>query len=155
LSYRQNFFTLEFSVFRYLPVRETHVYYRIPEIDKSWMPADATNTASYTDLPPGHYHFEVRAEDGVSEGKTETLSIVIAPPFWQTWWFRVAAVVVLAGLVYWIVRRRFAAIRAQGALKQQIVEAEMMALRAQMNPHFIFNCINSIDAMIQSNDKYH
>lgn len=40
-------------------------------------------------------------------------------------------------------------------MKQKIAETEMMALRAQMNPHFIFNCINSIDAMIQSNDKYH
>ena len=40
-------------------------------------------------------------------------------------------------------------------MKQQIAETEMMALRAQMNPHFIFNCINSIDALIQCNDKYH
>jgi len=39
-------------------------------------------------------------------------------------------------------------------MKQQIANTEMMALRAQMNPHFIFNCINSIDALIQSNDKY-
>ena len=39
-------------------------------------------------------------------------------------------------------------------MKQKIAETEMMALRAQMNPHFIFNCINSIDALIQSNDKY-
>ena len=37
---------------------------------------------------------------------------------------------------------------------QKIAETEMTALRAQMNPHFIFNCINSIDAFIQSNDKY-
>ncbi len=39
-------------------------------------------------------------------------------------------------------------------LKKEIAETEMMALRAQMNPHFIFNCINSIDSLIQSNDKY-
>src|ERR1700759_359243 len=39
-------------------------------------------------------------------------------------------------------------------MKQRIVRTEMMALQAQMNPHFIFNCINGIDALIQSNDKY-
>lgn len=155
LTHQQNFLTLEFSDFRFMPVRETHLFYRIPEIDKNWVLADATNTASYTDLPPGRYSFEVKAADGVSEGKVETFRIAIAPPFWQTWWFRLGIVVALAGAVYLFLRRRVAAVRTQEALKQQIAEAEMSALRAQMNPHFIFNCINSIDAMIQSNDKYH
>jgi ligand-binding sensor domain-containing protein len=155
LTYRQNFLTLEFSVFLFMPVRETHLFYRIPEINKNWTLADATHTASYSDLPPGRYSFEVRAEDGVSEGRVETLQIAIAPPFWQTWWFRAALVVALAGAVALVMRRRVATVRTQEAFKQQIAEAEMMALRAQMNPHFIFNCINSIDAMIQSNDKYH
>jgi Histidine kinase/7TMR-DISM extracellular 2 len=41
------------------------------------------------------------------------------------------------------------------ALKQQIAETEIIALKAQMNPHFMFNCLNSIDSFIQTNDKYH
>ena len=41
----------------------------------------------------------------------------------------------------------------QAELKQQIAETEMMALRAQMNPHFIFNCLNSIDNLIQVDEK--
>lgn len=155
LTYKQNFLTLEFSAFLFMPVRETHLFYRIPEINKNWTLADASNTASYSDLPPGRYSFEVRAEDGVSEAKVETMRISIAPPFWQTWWFRVAVVLALAGAVALLMKRRVAAVRTQEGFKQQIAEAEMMALRAQMNPHFIFNCINSIDAMIQSNDKYH
>src|SRR6185436_14396597 len=61
----------------------------------------------------------------------------------------------IAGITTWLVRRRIAAIRNEADLKHRIAETEMMALRAQMNPHFIFNCINSIDALIQSNDKYH
>ena len=49
---------------------------------------------------------------------------------------------------------RIASVKKQSRLKQKLSETEMIALRAQMNPHFIFNCINSIDALIQSNDKY-
>ncbi|WP_315824407.1 sensor histidine kinase [Paraflavitalea speifideaquila] len=52
-------------------------------------------------------------------------------------------------------KRRIRNIRHVAEMKQKIAETEMMALRAQMNPHFVFNCINSIDALIQSNDKYH
>lgn len=44
--------------------------------------------------------------------------------------------------------------RIESDLKQKVTETEIAALKAQMNPHFIFNCINSIDAFIQSNDKY-
>jgi LytS/YehU family sensor histidine kinase len=65
----------------------------------------------------------------------------------------VTASVVL--ITYWIVRKRIRSIRYEAGLKQKIAETEMMALRAQMNPHFIFNCINSIDSLIQDNDKYH
>ncbi len=57
-------------------------------------------------------------------------------------------------LCWWLIRRRIKQIRHEVSLQQKISTTEMMALRAQMNPHFIFNCINSIDALIQSNDKY-
>ena len=43
----------------------------------------------------------------------------------------------------------------ESLLKQNITETQMQVLRSQMNPHFIFNSLNSIDAFIQSNDKYH
>jgi len=55
---------------------------------------------------------------------------------------------------YGIVQKRIKSIQYDASLKQKIAETEMMALRAQMNPHFIFNCINSIDALIQTNSKY-
>jgi len=62
--------------------------------------------------------------------------------------------VVLGLLGYVVIRKRIQSIRHEADLKHQIAQTEMMALRSQMNPHFIFNCINSIDGMIQSNDKY-
>jgi LytS/YehU family sensor histidine kinase len=61
---------------------------------------------------------------------------------------------VIIATTLWLVRRRVATVRYEASLKQKIAETEMMALRAQMNPHFIFNSLNSIDALIYSDDKY-
>jgi LytS/YehU family sensor histidine kinase len=83
-----------------------------------------------------------------------TFSFTIAVPWWQTLWFRVLAILIMGGFIVFCVRKGIKSIRHESELKQKIAETEMMALRAQMNPHFIFNCINSIDALIQSNDKY-
>jgi sensor histidine kinase YesM len=75
------------------------------------------------------------------------------PPFWQTWWFRTLCISFVAFLAYWFFRKRIKNIRHQAEMKHKIAETEMMALRAQMNPHFIFNCLNAIDNMIQINQK--
>ena len=59
----------------------------------------------------------------------------------------------IALFVYIVFKRRVSAVKKEAALKQKIAETEMMAMRAQMNPHFIFNCISSIDNFILDNDK--
>jgi hypothetical protein len=117
--------------------------------------AGALRFARYTSLPPGRYVFEVMAEDGNIPSRAAPFQFVISPPFWRTWWFMTSVVAIVALAAWWLLRRRFRTIRREIALKQQIYDTEMKAIRAQMNPHFIFNSINSIDALIQSNDKYH
>jgi LytS/YehU family sensor histidine kinase len=56
-------------------------------------------------------------------------------------------------IVFAIIKSRIKAIRHESEMKQKIAGTEMMALRAQMNPHFIFNCLNSIDNLIQTDQK--
>jgi ligand-binding sensor domain-containing protein len=154
LSYKENFFTVEFAALNFSGLQQTNYYYRLGGIDKDWVNGETKRFANYTDLQPGEYIFEVKAENGTSIGETTSFKIIIAPPFWKTTWFSVLILLLAAALVYFLFRRRIAGIRHEAAMKQKIAETEMMALRAQMNPHFIFNCINSIDALIQSNDKY-
>jgi len=155
LGYRQNFLTIEFASLRFANSRQVTYQYRLSGVDRDWVNADPSGTAGYTNLSPGNYLFQVRADDGSRQGSITNFSFYIAPPFWQTWWFRTAVLLSVAYLIYLFVRRRIGVIRHEAALQRQIAETEIMALRAQMNPHFIFNCINSIDALIQSNDKYH
>jgi ligand-binding sensor domain-containing protein/two-component sensor histidine kinase len=155
LTFRQNFLTIEFATLRFSYIRQIKYYYRLSGIDKNWVDAGALRFARYTSLPPGRYVFEVMAEDGNIPSRAAPFQFVISPPFWRTWWFMTSVVAIVALAAWWLLRRRFRTIRREIALKQQIYDTEMKAIRAQMNPHFIFNSINSIDALIQSNDKYH
>ena len=155
LKHDQNFISIEYANLQFGNLTSNHYYYRLSGVDHAWVNAGTRGSAEYTDLAPGSYVFEVTTENPTIGAHKASLRIVIAPPFWATWWFRTFCALVLiaiaAGLVSWYIRN----IRYEADLKEQIARTEMMALRAQMNPHFIFNCINSIDAMIQNDDKYH
>ncbi|MEO8405349.1 MAG: histidine kinase [Chitinophagaceae bacterium] len=157
LSYKENFFTIEFAALNFSRQQQTNYYYRLHGIDKDWVNGGTKRFANYTDLQPGKYLFEVKAENG--NGPVTSFSIIISPPFWKTTWFRLLIAVLLLLTLYWIVKWRINSVRKDAKQKmlfnRQMAEMEMKALRSQMNPHFIFNCINSIDALIQSNDKYH
>lgn len=149
----QNFFSIEFTSFHFLDWRRTQFYYRLASVNQDWIKADDKLQADYTDLHPGNYVFEVKAEQGNGFSEITSFPLVILPPVWKTWWFRLAALLIIVSIVYWVVRKRIESIRQQSELKQRIAETEMMALRAQMNPHFIFNCLNSIDNLIQTDQK--
>jgi LytS/YehU family sensor histidine kinase len=75
----------------------------------------------------------------------------VAAPVWGTWWFRTLLVALLLGIVYVIYRSKIQEEKQRSHLKQMRSEAEMKAFRAQMNPHFVFNCMNTIDGYILSN----
>jgi hypothetical protein len=153
LSYDQNFFSIAFSDLRYNDLRDITYFHRLTGVDRDWV-RSAGPQADYTDIKPGEYTFEVMADRGNGFSPVTSFPIAITPPWWATLLFR-ALILICAGLfTFFIIRKRIQVIRKEAELKHRIAETEMMALRAQMNPHFIFNCLNSIDAMIQGNDKY-
>jgi LytS/YehU family sensor histidine kinase len=155
LHHQENFITIQFAVNNFSNSHKNRFGYRLQGLNDNWVQT-GNNTASYSGLPPGDYKFQLRSanSDGKWSPDMVTLHIRIYPPWWQSWWFRTGALLVIGGIVFMVVRKRIAGIRYEAVLQRKIAETEMMALRAQMNPHFIFNCINSIDALIHSNDKY-
>ena len=159
LASNQNFLSVEFSALDFSGSEQIIYSYQLEGIDKDWVNGNSNGSASYTDLPPGTYHFRVKAGAGVPDREAQELTIIIMPPFWKTYWFRVLEGLLLAGLLYILIKWRIYYVRKEAksnlSLLKRITDMEMQALRSQMNPHFIFNCINSIDALIQSNDKYH
>jgi streptogramin lyase len=115
-----------------------------------WLETGSGGLVAFSNLSPNRYTLTVRVKNQQQE---LTINFVVHWPFYKTWWFILLVVAAVASVILYAVKRRIAFIRNQAALKQKIAETEMMALRAQMNPHFIFNCISSIDNFILDNDK--
>lgn len=153
LSYKQNFLTIDFSPLIFSPVRETKYVYKLLGANQNWTPADNRFSATYTDLKPGSYTFLIKPADDTGNAYTSSFLFVIRPPFWQRWWFYGFCILLSAGLISMLIKRRIGNIRREATLRQKILETEMAALRAQMNPHFIFNCISAIDNLIQNDER--
>ncbi|MDX1477038.1 MAG: histidine kinase [Saprospiraceae bacterium] len=158
LRHNENFFSISFSALGYTLSNENVFQYRLTPFEENWRDAADRRFANYTNVPSGRYVFELRVFN--SEGQMSphhvTLPVVIARHWSERLGVRVLALLMLLGVVYGLYRWRIGQIRKQEALKSQfktqLAETEMTALRAQMNPHFIFNCLNSIESFIVRND---
>ena len=155
LNHRQNQVQFEFSSPGFINEKQVVYSYRLSGSSTiEWTEASNQHIVSYASLQPGSYLFEVRNRGWNDQwGKAAAFAFIITPPFWQTWWFRSLCILLTVFIIYGLIRRRITGIRHEAELKQKMAETEMMALRAQMNPHFIFNCLNSIDNLIQMDEK--
>ena len=157
LSWKDNFFDFEFSSANFFSPVKIEYAYRLVGFDRTWVPAGREGRGSYTNVPPGNYQLLIRSgRNGQWNQPGYRLNLVIAPPFWQTWPFVLLMLAGAGGIGWGGYRWRVAQIRKEEQMKagfqRRIAEAEMSALRSQMNPHFIFNCLNSINRFILVNE---
>lgn len=155
-SYKNNSISIEYALLNYSNSEGNTYEYKLEGNSQSeWTKAGSRTYISYPGLPPGKYRFMVRGinSDGILSSNVATLNFEVVPPFWQTLWFKLLAAALLMLLTAAIIRLRFNAIRQKAAIRQQMLEAEVKALRAQMNPHFIFNCMNTLDSFILQNKQ--
>jgi ligand-binding sensor domain-containing protein len=145
-----------FSSIGYKNLGKHHYQYRLMGIDSVWNKSDElVPFAHYRSLPAGHYTFEVRAinESGIASVKPATIEFYIPLPFWKQWWFALLVLCAFLFLVFILYRRRLIYIRVRSDYEKNLMESEMKALKSQMNPHFIFNALNSIKEYILLNKK--
>jgi ligand-binding sensor domain-containing protein len=157
LSWKENFFVFEFATVNFSQAEKNTYAYRLSGFQEDWVDNGKLHRAAFTNVPPGDYVFEVKSgREGIWNAPGLRLNIHIRPPFWQTGWFITLACMALLSVVYLVWRYRIGQIRREAALKtefnQRIAKVEMAALRAQMNPHFVFNCLSSINRFILVNE---
>lgn len=162
LSYYDNFFSFEFSALDYTNPSKNHYAFMMENFDKDWNYTDAYKRfAGYTNVPPGTYTFKVKGSnsDGVWNEEGVEVVIIISPAWWATWWFRIPAILIIVFVMWYIIYMRWRNIRIKHEDEKRILEIEKQmfsleqtALRLQINPHFIFNSLNSIQSFVISND---
>ncbi len=127
LTHKDSVFTLEFAALSYQMSEENQYAYRLLGFDHDWISAGNKRTATYTNLDPGNYIFEVKASnnDGVWSDQIQRLNIHIAPPFWRTWWAYILYALLLGSLILWFLRIQ----RLRLQFEQQQVEQERSLVR--------------------------
>lgn len=154
----ENSFSITFSAIGFPVADKIQYQYRLIGYDKEWIQAGKRNYVSYTNLPSGDYEFQVRAcnYDGIWNSNFTSLGIHIAIPFYRTAWFITLLIASILGFLYLWYTYRKKELHEKAELKirhmQEMAEVEMKALRAQINPHFLFNSLNSINSYILKND---
>jgi ligand-binding sensor domain-containing protein len=133
------------------PLRNQY-YCRLQGIDTNWRYVGNKGEVQYANLSAGNYTILLRAANANGDFADEniTLHFIIHPPFWKTTWFLLSFLFITVVLIYLFFKRRLDSVKRKIELQQQMGELEMKALRAQMNPHFIFNSLNSIQECIVS-----
>lgn len=141
----ENNLMFHFRTIRFNKLQE--YYYRLIGIDTIWQKG-VVNTVRYNKLPYGKYIFEVKAKDS----PVLQVPFEIKPHFTQTWVFIVGISSLFLGVVIWTIL--FFVKRQKEKLwqEQQMSNLENKALRSQMNPHFIFNAMNSIMYLIMNDN---
>lgn len=151
LSYKQNNINIEFLTIDYN--LEGKILYRYKINDQEWQATSSTQL-SLVDLAPGKYFIDIQSMNNDSKwSESTTITFIVRKPFWQTWYFRSSVL----GLFLLIIFRNFKLyilrLKEKTIIQDKINNLQRSALQAQMNPHFIFNCLNSIQNYIMRNDK--
>lgn len=157
LGYQQNNLEFQYIALHFRSRGNLTYFYRLKGLEEEWTETES-RSVRFNALAPGNYEFQIysKTEDGVSSPCQTTVSFHIATPFWQEWWFILGLAMLLVGLTWLFVTIRFRQIRKkellERTLRERINELRTRALQTQMNPHFVFNALNTVQHSISANE---
>lgn len=156
LSWRNNSIGFEYVAISLKSAGDIIYRYKLQGLDTAWLQTSNTNI-NYPSLPAGDYVFMIQGINkfGVSSN-TVQIKFTINAPIWKKLWFYLLLSALVMAFTLWIMQRRNKKLRTRleekNRMQKQFAELEQQALQSQMNPHFIFNCLNSIQQFIVLSD---
>ncbi len=146
--------TFDFVALSYINPSEIQYAVLLDGYDNNWRVLNTISQVSYMNLPSGKYAFRIRASKG--DGKwyesRSSFKFEMLKPFWEEWWFLLLIWLIVIVIAVLIFRRWLISINRKAHLNTEMTELKLRALRAQLNPHFIFNSLSSIQHIINSGD---
>ncbi len=127
--------------------------YRINQ--QEWIKRHATiEQLDIQNIPNGYFEIELKAIDylGIDSENIILLKGFVKPPFWKTLWFILLIGILIGLVIFVIVKKRIAIISKREHQQTQFYQSQLTAIKAQMNPHFMYNTLNSIQALILQED---
>ena len=152
LDYKQNIVSISFVGLSYKNMGKKNYRHKLSSIDTIWTYTSA-RLATFFKLPPNDYTFEVQSQN--SDGlwsESAILPFTIAPVFWQTTWFLILSTAIFTLIIFLIYLLKVNSIKRHNQLVNNLNMYKQKSLRQQMNPHFIFNTLNSIQLYILEKD---
>jgi ligand-binding sensor domain-containing protein len=160
LKHYENSFLVDFAALDFLnPFKNTYEYY-LENFDNDWNILEGgLHQVEYRKLSPGSYILHVIGSNNLGVSDETQLTIKIVPAWWQTFLFRIGIVSLSIILIASVLFARSRAVSRKHRMEKQIltvenelIQSQKFALRSQMNPHFIFNALNSIQNFVLKND---
>lgn len=153
LAYNQNNIRINFTALDYVKPGTLKYKYRLKTSTDSLWNTTSDRFAIFNSLSDGEFQFELRAINiDNTESEVKTITFAICEPFWKTWWFILVVTSFFLMITVIATRIRIRQIRNREHLKEELYEVRQQALNSQINPHFIFNSLNSIQNYIFKND---
>ena len=158
LPYNQNNLELQFVSYNHPFPEKLEFSYSIAGLDTTWNKVVDSKRINLPYLPYGDFEVNVSTKD-LNSGlitQSKLANITILPPFWKTWWFNVLMFVITASSLLFVYKKRVSVIQVRevekAKIQKRLIETKLEALGSQMNPHFAFNALNSIQNYIIDND---
>lgn len=160
-DYKTNSVKFSFNTNGFKSNEKYQYKYRLVGLNSQWIALDkGIDFVKYNSLPTGSYVFQVAYLQENAIAKVCQIQFKINSPFWQKWWFYLILVVLLVSLVlvYFFLKLKKLKTKQEEEMQKELISKKLIfsqleALRSQMNPHFIFNALNSIQEYIVFNNK--
>lgn len=148
-DYSENQISFEFESSNFTHTEKLYYRYRLNGLSNQWITTN-DKKITYSKLPSGTYVFEVQVAHNLNFNsvQSDSYEFNIEQPYWQSWWFYFILLLILAYGIWAYVRFRESGVRKFESIQKERLNFEYEQLKSQVNPHFLFNSLNTLVDLI-------